>query len=205
MKKLFFVLSVGILLYVAACDDAPDNPGDFSLKSSFELTSLKSLTRGEVYDLKVASECDSVFEHVHKVVVTDERGDTVFEEDGVTPVMEEIMLKGYTTTHLYELEPVVIRWTQEMRDAGFVKDTFELSLNSNARWKVGTSTSDYAYANNFYTNANSTLAGGGDGTIDFCCTLFTGGSFHVYQPIFSSDSTVMYLLPLEIRGVRYKD
>lgn len=205
MKKLIFMLSVGVLLYVAACDDAPDNPGDFGLKSSFELTSLKSLTRGEEYNLKVVGECDSVFEHVQKVVVLDEFGDTVFEDDEVTPVTEEVMVKGYTTTHLYELEPIVIRWTKEMRDAGFSKDTFELSLKSNARWKVGTVESDYTYAANFYTNANGTLAGGGDGAINFCCTMFTGGSFSVYQPIFTSDSTVMYLLPLEIRGVNYKD
>lgn len=187
MKKiLLFFAAAGLLLStVASCDSEPKNPGDFSKKAEISLSDIMSLTTGETYPIRIIRDYDSIYQN--KRVVRD----TVFNEDGSQTInTDTIIVPSKFTAHIYRTESVYL--------PAFA-DTFQVDVTSNARWYAPAPTT----STNWYNSMENTT-GGGDSYFTFRTvrnrntTRATPANLKVY----SSDSAVMYIIPLYQRGER---
>lgn len=193
MKRIFYAIAVILALgFAVSCEDTPKNPGDFSKKCTLEVTGpVVSLMTGKTYDLKVARETDTVYKYLYVLK------DTTFNEDG-TPVIgpdgkpyvtdDSVYIFSKIKAKLIEMEPLYLPGPA---------DTFNLDIRSNARWRADAPLvkSDQTP---WYFNYGSTTTGGGDSHLQFYTKRNRSNvrNFHVVQQIITSDSTIMYRIPV---------
>lgn len=194
MKKLIYMLALGLLYCATGCEDEPGNPGDFSVKSVLEIGAVTSLTTGDEYSLTVAREIDSTYMYSYTVndTVKDENGEPEIGADGNYIINTEIRYyPSRVTARFIEMEPITL--------ASSV-DTFSIALKSNARWLAPVP--DAGGKVQWYYNVNSTTGGGGDGAVNFRVTRNRNYTRAVdaVQYIHTQDSTVMYKLVFKQAG-----
>ena len=200
MRKLLYITLLGVLIIgISACEDTPENPGDFSLKSELKLGDvLESRTTGAKYPLVVAREFDSTYRYFYEVYDTlkDAAGEPILDSNGKLQitVTEESYLSR-RTAHFIEFEKIMF---PSYEDVDF--DTITLTINSNANWQAPMNVSV-----NWYNNVDGTSTGGGDGTFKFSVKQFGNvvSKNVAVQEIFTRDSTVMYRFYFGHTGLKY--
>lgn len=205
MKKIFYLLLFAVFAGgLTACeDDTVQNPGDFNLKATLEL-SPEIVGMGDFSDeLKLAWEKDTTWAYpsIERDTVVDGEGKPVLDESGKIQVnVDTSWVKGRITGHLYEYELMALPSKA---------DTFTLSLKSNARWKAPVPSAggkvQWFYNYNLLTGSTST-SGGGDGHVYFRVTRNRNKKRAVtaVQNIYTSDSTVFVRLRFTQKGERDK-
>lgn len=199
MRKILPIAAVGALLTLAACDDTPKNPGDFSLTSTVEMAYFKSLTTGQEYKLEVLSQRDTVWTYpqYRRDTLKDYTGQPVIGADGKLKItVDTLHVPGWTKGRMIQYKEVIIP-----SYADVALDTLEIRLNSNANWLAPAPPATVTWFNNI----NATTAGGGDGMVQFTIKQFAGAlSKHTAeQIIMTKDSTVMMVLPIKHSGLKY--
>lgn len=182
MKKIFyFIAAVGIAWGIVSCDNEPKNPGDFTIKPYLTVHEVVSQRTGEVYPLKEAYSCDTVF------YTKGVKKDSVFNEDGTFDHINSETVYAYSsvTTHLIEYEPITFP---------IEADTFSIDINTNAKW-VTQKPKKEGNNSEFYC---MNLGGGGDGTLQFRSIININYNRTVTSDLYiwSSDSTVMVKIPM---------
>lgn len=197
MKKLLYLTGAALLLgSVVACDDEFENPGDFNLKSELELDSFIYGRSGAQFRVEIDSIKDSVYRYSYTVKDTlrDANGDYAISSDGsLTITTDTLYYNSKRTAKVYYVHPLELE---------SVADTFYLDVNSNARW-LASVPSDAAKGTQWYFNWNSSTAGGGDSRFEFRVTRNlrkTNRDYAVHQEILTSDSTVMFIIPMIQKG-----
>lgn len=192
-RFLFYIVAVSVVAgMVISCSDEPRNPGDLSKKCELSLEGPAiSLKTGHTFDIRVARETDTVYKYLHLVkdTVLDEDGMPVIGSDGyyITTV-DSVYVYSKIKARLVELEPLYVP---------AAADTFSLNVNSNARWLA--LTPEYGpYDTKWYFNITAT--GGGDSRFDFRTTRNRQSLRVKWQEIITSDSSVMYRLPIAQYG-----
>lgn len=188
MKKILYLIATGLLTCaVAACDDEPKNPGDYSINADLNVGNIVSKVNGEVFDLNINRTFDTIF--MTNYVVRD----TIQNPDGTQTInTDTIWQKRPFTTKYIEAGPVLLPSTV---------DTFAISITSNAKWYAPVPTRPAGA--NWYTNLGVT-SGGGDGKIEFS-TLVNNTTLRPYARdlyVYTSDSTVMWKININQRGAR---
>lgn len=200
MRKLLPIAAIGTLLTMAACDEAPKNPGDFSVVSKVEIAYFKSLTKGAEYKLEVLREQDTVWTYPQykRDTLKGADGQPVIGADGKLKItVDTLNVPGWTKGHLIHYKDVTIPSYSDV-----TYDTLEIRLNSNANWLAPAPPSTV----NWFSNINASTAGGGDGMVQFTIKQFSGttSKWTAEQVIMSKDSTVMMVIPIKHTGLKYK-
>lgn len=186
MKKILLVFAAaGALLgSVASCDSEPKNPGDFSVKAELTLSDIVSLKTGDVYPLNIERQFDSIYQR--KVGFKD----TIFAPDGSIEAInnDTVIVPSSYTAKIYKMEPVTFEYTV---------DTFRIDITSNARWNAPAPTT----TGNWYSSIENTT-GGGDSYMTFRTTANIMTSRTGNLRVYTSDSTVMYIIPMVQKGLR---
>ena len=182
MKKILLAIAAGAMLMpmLTACDNDNKNPGDFTVKSELSVSDLTSLQTGKVFPVKIYRDVDTVYQHEYT------------RTDTVTGRTDTLYYSSKFTARFYEAETIFLD-----SDA----DTLRIAIKSNAKWNaptpVPTSGSQWLYI-------ESGNSGGGDSEI----VLRVGRNRNNTRvgisnlEIFTSDSTVMYRLPIRQLGER---
>lgn len=200
MRKLLYALLPSLALVgMTACDDEPDNPGDFSIKPVIELGTLRSLNTGAEYPLVVERTADTtyMYDYEHVDTILDARGNPVLDANGNVRVNRETRQRlGNTTGKLTMIEKIMLPSSMDAP-----RDTFELTINSNARWTVTNTNSACTWLKNF-----NSLSGNGDGKINFEVIISMGNVERqsTVQQIMASDSSVVICVPFGHTGLRYQ-
>lgn len=200
MKKLLLLPAAALIISLAACENEPENPGDFNVRSELRVGELRSLVTGDVYPLKVARETDTVYQYSYEVNDTakDAQGNPLLRPDGQLDITTETRwYDSKKTAHFVEYEPVYL--------PSFVSvpvDTFELSLYSNANWLAPAPSASVTW----FKNINSTTGGGGDGVVNFTVNQFLNEiSRHVAeQVLLTKDSLEMVRIYIRHTGLKYQ-
>lgn len=200
MRKLLPIAAAGALMTMIACDEAPKNPGDFTVASKVEIAYFKSLTTNAEYKLEVDSEKDTVWTYPQykRDTLKGADGKPVIGDNGKLVVkVDTLKVPGWTKGHLIHYKDVVL---PSYPDVPF--DTLEIRLNSNANWLAPAPPSTV----NWFSNINASTAGGGDGMVQFTIKQFSGttSKWTAEQIIMSKDSTVMMVIPIKHTGLKYK-
>lgn len=205
MKQLFYLSALGLAMAsLAACENEPSNPGDFSLKSELEIVQVRSLTTGEVYPLNVVRSIDSTYRYSYNVYDTlkDASGEPILDGAGKLQITtEKAYYNSKVTAKFVEFEPIVFPSYQDIE-----VDTICIDLRSNANWISDAdkmSPSDEAVT--WYDVLNSSISGGGDGTMLIGVNRFLGAtSRHIkVRQVLTRDSTVMYRFTFKHNGTAY--
>ena len=199
MKKLIYVILTGaVLAFMAACENEPENPGDFSIKSKLDLAGLVSQNKGTQYTLSVARQADTTYEYFYNVYDTlkDAQGEPLVGSDGklqITTTQKSYFSKK--TARLIEYEPVLL---PSYDDLDF--DTLSLSFNSNAAWNV----IELETPVNWYSPVSS-YSVGGDGAYKFSIKKWSGdvSRYVVKQEIMTQDSMVLHRFFFKHSGLKY--
>lgn len=197
MKRLIYFIATLIALgAVMSCDNDPKNPGDFSKTCTLDITGpVVSLKTGKTYDLKVARETDTVYKYLYvlKDTVLDENGKPVIGPDG-QPIAEDDSVYIYSKikARLVELEPLYLPGGA---------DTFLIDIASNARWLAPAPALPSDITPWIY-NHNSSTTGGGDSQLMWRTTRNRNNTrtTTAMQQIITSDSTIMYRIPIRQYG-----
>lgn len=188
MKKILLIFaSVGLLLAtVASCDSEPKNPGDFSVKAELSLSDIISLKTGETYPLIVERQFDSIYQR--KIGYKD----TVFAADGSIESIKNdtVIVPAKSVAKIVKMEPVYLPYQA---------DTFRIDITSNARWNAPAPTT----TGNWYSAIENTT-GGGDSYMTFRSIANITTMRTANLRVYTSDSSVMYIVPLIQRGLRDK-
>lgn len=199
MKKLIYLILTGALLaFVAACENEPENPGDFSIKSELDLAGLVSENTGTQYTLNVARQADTVYEYFYNVndTLKDANGEPLVGSDGklqITTTQKSYFSKK--TARLIEYEPILLPSYENLEF-----DTLSLSFKSNAAWNV----IELATPVNWYAPVSS-YSVGGDGAFKFSIKKWSGdvSRFVVKQEIMTQDSLVLHRFFFKHSGLKY--
>ena len=188
MKKILLLFAAAGLLLTstASCDSEPKNPGDFSVKAELSLSDIMSLSTQETYPLNIVAEYDSIYQR--KVAFKD----TVFDSDGgiVEIKNDTLIVPSKTPARIHRAEPIYLP---------SYADTFRIDITSNAQWNAPAPTS----LANWY-NAMENTTGGGDSYMTFRSirNRSTMRATPAYLRVYTSDSAVMYIIPLYQMGER---
>ena len=195
MKRFIYLLALACAaVAVPSCDEAAENPGDFSVASTLEvMPTVVSKVDGISYELKLARSKDTtyVYTYVVKELVVDADGEAILDENGNKQYTEtEKLVTSKITAKYFEMEPVLLPAKA---------DTFSIALKSNARWKAPEPSSGGKvqwFFNYNLLNGGTSTAGGGDGQLDFRVLRNRNKlrAVPAEQYILTSDSTVMYKL-----------
>lgn len=201
MKRLIYLIALMCAaVAIPSCDEAPENPGDFSVASTLEvLPEVVSKVDGTAYELKLARTKDTtyVYSYTEKELIVDDDGEPILDSEGNRQYNETIKLvKSKITARYVEMEPVLLPAKA---------DTFSISIKSNARWKAPVPSAggkvQWFFNYNILTGGTST-SGGGDGQLDF--RVLRNRNYKRVVPaeqyIITSDSTVMYKLVFNQSG-----
>lgn len=200
MKKLLYLAAAtGLLASVAACEDDPKNPGDFSLKSELEITQVRSLSNGEIYPLTVARTIDTTYHYYYTVydTVKDAEGNPVLGTDGKLQISsEEKFYLSKITAKMVEFDTIFFPSFE-----GLAVDTLSLDIKSNANWKAPELVTPVIW----YNVVNSSSSGGGDGSFVFSVNQFKNelSKHKVLQDLFTRDSTLMFRLHFRHYGLKH--
>lgn len=181
MKKFLLLLAGSALLCsTVACDNENKNPGDFSVKSELSVSDIVSLLDDAVYPVRVVRETDTVYQHQYT------------KTDTVTGKIDTLYYSSKFTARFFEAEPVYLESKA---------DTFNIQITSNAKWNAPT---PVPTAGSQWLYIESGNNGGGDSEIVFRVgrnrNATRVGTSNL--EIFTSDSTVMYRIPIRQRGER---
>lgn len=205
MKQLFYLSALGLAMAsLAACENDPSNPGDFSRKSELEVVQVRSLTTGEVYPLKVARSIDTTYRYSYNVYDTlkDASGEPILDGAGKLQITtEKAYYNSKVTAKFVEFEPIVFPSYQDID-----VDTISIDLNSNANWiSDADKMSPLDEEVTWYSVVNSTISGGGDGAMLIGVNRYSASmSRHIkVRQVLTRDSTVMYRLTLKHTGLKY--
>lgn len=188
MKKTLLIIAAACAMtgIVASCDSEPKNPGDFTVKAELSLSDIMSLTTQETFPLKVVREFDSIYQR--KIGFKD----TIFDTDGeILEIKNDtVIVPSSYRARIYQAEPIYLP---------AAADTFQIDVTSNARWNAPAPTSP----NNWY-NAMENTTGGGDSYMTFRSirNRTTARTTPANLKVYTSDSMVMYIIPLYQRGER---
>lgn len=192
MKKILLLFAAaGLLLTgITSCDSEPKNPGDFSIKAELSLSDIISLSSEDekqlTFPINIVSEYDSIYQR--KVGFKD----TIFDEAGeiVEIKNDTVIIPSDYTARIHRAAPVVLP---------SYADTFRIDVTSNARWNAPAPTT----TGNWY-NAMENTTGGGDSYTTFR-TIRNRTSMRATPAmlrVYTSDSMVMYIIPLYQSGER---
>ncbi len=197
MKKLAYLVGIGCLAGILySCDDAPENPGDFSLQSELSLDNkvVSLVKEGITYELRVANRRDTVYRYEYTI------NDTVFEylpngdstyvyDSKGQPLVNkrDSFYLSLKKAELIEYEPILVE---------SYSDTLTLDVFSNARWTAAQPQSTW------FTNYDGTHAGGGDSRFCFTVSRNRSKKRTVIQNIITSDSMVCAKLTICQSGER---
>ena len=201
MKKLPLILGVlGAAGLFWSCEDTPENPGDFNLKSEISMgtkfTALSDPARA--YELKEAGRRDTVYTYKHELV------DTVFQYSNggkdstyVYGPDGKPLVNKRDTFVLSEKKAVLIEYEPIILEA--YADTVIAEIYSNARW---TAKQPNPVGAQWLFNYNSTQSGGGDSKVGLRTARSRGKNRRgpVYQYIFTSDSMTCVKIPFYQKG-----
>ncbi|MDE5567251.1 MAG: hypothetical protein K2K00_05160 [Muribaculaceae bacterium] len=199
MKQLFYLSALGLAMAaIASCDNDPTNPGDFNVKSELEIAQLRSRVTGESYPLTVARSIDSTYRYSYNVYDTlkDASGEAILDKDGKLQITTTVdYYFSHITAKYVEFERITLPSYVDVE-----LDTFDLEVNSNAKWLAPKIKEDV----NWY-NVISTTTGGGDGTLSFTIKQFSGTTSKniVNQIMLTADSALMYRIQLGHTGLKY--
>ena len=182
MKKILLMLALGgaLLCSTVACSDDNKNPGDFTIKSELTISDIVSTIDGKTLPVSIVREIDTVFQHEYT------------KTDTVTGRIDTLYYGSKFTSRYYEADVV---WLASEAD------TFNIDITTNAKWEaptpVPTSGSQWLYIESGNT-------GGGDSNIIFRVGRNRNASRAGISnlQIYTSDSTVMYNIPIRQRGER---
>lgn len=178
MKKLLIPVLGVVLGTFVACDDSPENPGDFNVKCSLEITGLRSAA-GHVYPWEVGRTVDS------QIVRSYIKYDTIFSETGKPQEItkDTVYYASNTRTTFHFVNEVTL-------ENG--ADTLYIDLKSNAKWSAPVPELGSVP---FRWFVPQNIAGGGDGTITVALTANPSSKKDVdsEQTVFTADSAVMYV------------
>lgn len=199
MKKLLLLPAAAMLLTLAACENEPKNPGDFSVRSELRIGELRSLVTGDVYPLKVLRETDTVYQYSYEVNDTAKGpdGKPLLRPDGQLDITTTTKwYDGKKTAHFTEYEPVYLPSFENVP-----VDTFELHIYSNANWLAPAPASTVTW----FKNINASTAGGGEGAVSFTVNQFKNElSKHVAEQIvMTKDSIEMARIYIRHTGLKY--
>lgn len=188
-----------MITLLAACENEPENPGDFSIRSELRIGELRSLVTGDVYPLIVRREIDTVYRYSYEVSDTakDAQGNPLLRPDGQLDITTETRwYDGPKTAHFVEYETVYLPSFENVP-----VDTFELKVYSNANWLAPAPSATVTW----FKNINSTTGGGGDGVVNFTVNMFLNEiSKHVAeQVLLTKDSLEMARLYIRHTGLKY--
>lgn len=186
MRNFFnFLLLLGGLVSLYACEEEAKNPGDYNLKSELKVVDVSTKNRVDV-SLNILRSIDSTYVRFY------ERNDTM-KNNGV-PVVDEngkyiitkdtVYYNSRITAKFIELEKIILPSPV---------DTIYISLESNSKW-IAPMPSANGEVQWFFTQR---LAGGGDGTVIAAVTRCKYYTRVAEQYILTPDSTVMYKLTFE--------
>lgn len=197
MRKLFLYLIavVGLSATLVACNDDNDNPGDFGMTCTLDVLPIQSLSHpDQVYDLNVKFERDT--NYLYKAAVKD----TVFGPDGQPQIGSDGKIMVNVDT-VYYRSKITARYVEF--DTIFLPakaDTFHVEVRSNARWYAPTPDpgTKAVWFRNFTGNGGSTT-GGGDSFFEFNVSKNRAKRRPnlARQYVHTSDSTVMYMIPIQ--------
>jgi hypothetical protein len=201
------------LFGVLSCEDEPENPGDFNLKSELSMDPMMvTSVGGQSYALEEEAVYDTLYTSSY------EKRDTTFRVDGSgNYILDENGKKipeiGSDGNIIVSIDTIVFQTGKRgvFHKMKLVKleskaDTFTIHIKSNALWKApqyAPTKAQWFFNYNLRTGGNS-LTGGGDGYFYFR-TLRNKNKTRVEpvpQYIYTSDSTVMYQLNFGQAGER---
>lgn len=199
MKKFIYLIFTGALLAsMAACENEPENPGDFNVKSKLDVSRLVSETTGNTYAINIAREVDTTYEYFYNVhdTLKGPDGEPVLGNDGklqITTTQKSYFSKK--TARLVEYEPILL---PSYPEHDF--DTLALNFTSNAAWNI----IELPASVNWYTPLSS-MSVGGDGSLKFSIKQWSGdvSRFVVKQEIMTQDSMVMHRFFFKHSGLKY--
>lgn len=180
MRKLIYAIFGGLLMCTGfvACNDEPDNPGDFGIAATVGIASITSNSGTTTYGLEIEREFDSTITRYNIVtnVTTNPDGseteteDTVWYADGVC---------HYVKYKQVDLAPNA--------------DTIRITVTSNARWTAPQPT---IRGRRWYAVVNGT--GGGVGYASVAVEENTSANARtnpVSQQFITSDSAMICEIP----------
>ena len=199
MKKIIFIISLGLSFCFFACDKEAENPGDFNLKAelTFDPMAVTSL-HGQSYVLEEEAVFDTAYTDTYEKIDTtfekDADGNYILDEKGKkVPVIGtdgKVVTTSTTITFLTGKKGVFHK--MKLIKLASWADTFHVHIKSNAKWLAPEYAPEKAQ---WFFNYNS-LSGGGEG--DFYFRTIRNKNYSkkelVPQYIYTSDSTVMYQL-----------
>lgn len=188
MKKIVYLIAAGVIACgIAACQDEPKNPGDYSVEATLTTGDVVSLSTGKTYPVNIERTVDTVF-YTYAV-----KRDTTFGPDReVISIVNDTTYTPSRYTKFYDASLITL---------DSPADTFSLPIKTNAKW-ISPVPETEATAAWLYNDA--TGSGGGDGKI----VLRVGRNrnatrrYASYVYIFTSDSSVMYRIPFGQLGER---
>lgn len=189
MRKLFYMSVAAMLLSLSACESEPKNPGDFSVKSELTMAELVSLKTGAVYPLQVKINRDTTY--IYEVI----RDKKKYNPDSTYVVVKDTSYHAGNSGKYIEFEKVMLPSYPELP-----YDTLELKITSNARWLANEP--EVAW----FSNVGKVVVGGGNGRILMSIKQFGNevSKNVAEQTIMTSDSTLLYMLPIGHTGLKYK-
>ena len=202
MKKLLFFIALAVAMTaVVSCESEAENPGDFSIKATLDVGTAVTSINGDEYALTVARQIDTTYMYytVERDTAVDDNGDYVITSDGTYDItIDTIWFEGDITATYIEMEPILLP---------SAADTFTIKLTTNARWTAPVpDPGSYTqwYYNYCISTGGSLISGGGNGQLDFRVTRnrTTQRKQTAIQYIYTSDSTVLYMIPFNQSGER---
>ena len=199
MKRLFYSIAAVLALgMIVACENEPKNPGDFNKACTLDVAGpVVSLKTGKTYELKVARETDTVYKYLYvlKDTMLDDAGKPIIGSNG-QPITKDDSVYIYSKikARLIEMEPLYLPGAA---------DTFCVDINSNARWLAPAPILP-GDISPWIFNHNSSTTGGGDSQLLWRTIRNRSNtrSTTAMQQIITSDSTVMYRIPIKQYGER---
>lgn len=201
MKKPLWLVGAALIAGAfTACDNTPENPGDFSLRSELTLGErFVSLSHPErSYELEVAGTRDTVYKYPYQIMDTlfeysaDGKDSTyVYGPDGkvIVNVIDTFNLSTKTAT-LIEYKPITIE---------SMSDTITVNIYSNSVWRAKLP----EHNPKFLSNWNSTEMGFGDGVFGLASSRNRKKTIGpALQTIITQDSMVCVLIPIYQAGER---
>ncbi|MDE5596090.1 MAG: hypothetical protein K2I89_11060, partial [Muribaculaceae bacterium] len=148
--------------------------------------------------LTVARSIDSTYRYSYNVYDTlkDASGEAILDKDGKLQITTTVdYYFSHITAKYVEFERITLPSYVDVE-----LDTFDLEVNSNAKWLAPKIKEDV----NWY-NVISTTTGGGDGTLSFTIKQFSGTTSKniVNQIMLTADSALMYRIQLGHTGLKY--
>lgn len=177
---------------VISCEKAAENPGDFSVKATLNISPMCAVDEVDdsTYEFKIIDEYDTAFmsSYTRQDTTFDEEGQPVIGPDGkIVVTTDTIYFRTGKVAHYYEMDTVIFP---------SYADTFTVHITSNALWKAPQfkpKKVQWFFNYNLKTGGTS-LYGGGDGYFYFRTIRNKNKkrSECAEQYIYTSDSTVMY-------------